>query len=153
DLLTYTGARRSDVVCLGRQHIRNGWLRFKTKKTNVPVELPVLPALEASLNASATGDLTFLVSERGKPFTAKAFGDWFRDRCNEAGLSHCSAHGLRKGAASRAAERGATTHQLMAMLGWLNIAEAERYTKAAQRKKMASAAVVLLRRDEAKDGT
>jgi integrase len=27
-LLAYTGVRRSDVVLLGRQHIRHGWLKF-----------------------------------------------------------------------------------------------------------------------------
>jgi len=38
----------------------------------------------------------------------------------------------------------------MAMFGWLSVREAERYTKAAQRKKLASAALVLLKRPEAK---
>jgi integrase len=153
DLLMYTGVRRSDVVRLGRQHVRNGWLRFKTVKTNVAVELPVLPALESSLKASVTGELAFLVGEQGKPFTAAAFGKWFRRHCDAAGLPHCSAHGIRKAAASRAAEHEATANQLMAMFGWLSLKEAERYTRAAQRSKMASAAVVLLRRDEIKDGT
>jgi hypothetical protein len=41
----------------------------------------------------------------------------------------------------------------MAMFGWLNIREAERYTKVAQRKKLASAALVLLGRPGAKEGT
>ena len=27
-LLSYTGVRRSDVVQLGKQHLRNGWLVF-----------------------------------------------------------------------------------------------------------------------------
>ncbi|MEI9901164.1 MAG: hypothetical protein WDN31_14625 [Hyphomicrobium sp.] len=27
-LLIYTGVRRSDVVRLGRQHVRDGWLKF-----------------------------------------------------------------------------------------------------------------------------
>jgi Protein adenylyltransferase SelO len=37
-----------------------------------------------------------LVTAHGKPFTPAGFGNWFRDRCNEANLRHCSAHGLRK---------------------------------------------------------
>lgn len=44
------------------------------------------------------------VTTHGKPFTAAGFGNWFRDRCNEAELTHCSAHGVRKAAAARAAE-------------------------------------------------
>jgi len=67
---------------------------------------------------------------------------------DEANLRHCSAHGLRKAAATRAAESGATARQLLALFGWLNIKEAERYTKAAQRRKLASAAPVLLRRPD-----
>jgi integrase len=153
DLLIYTGARRSDVVRLGRQHTRNGWLRFTQFKTKTAVELPILPSLQQTLDASPTGDLTFLVSAQGKPFAAESFGNRFRDWCNEAGLKHCSAHGLRKAAAARAAENGATTHQLMAMFGWLNLAEADRYTRAAQRKKLAGAALVLLKRPQAKEGT
>ena len=153
DLLIYTGARRSDVVRFGKQHVRNGWLRFTQFKTKTAVELPILPALQQTLDASPTGDLTFLVTGQGRAFTAAGFGNKFREWCNQAGLQQCSAHGLRKAAAARAAENGATTHQLMAMFGWLNLAEAERYTKAARRRKLAGAALVLLRRPEAKEGT
>jgi integrase len=150
DLLMYTGARRSDVVRLGKQHVRDGWLRFTQVKTKTTVELPILPALQRTLDTSPTGDLTFLVTEQGKSFTAAGFGNKFRDWCNEAGLTRCSAHGLRKAAATRAAENGATASQLMAMFGWLNLSEAERYTKAAERKRLASGALVFLKRPEVK---
>lgn len=153
DLLIYTGSRRSDVVRLGRQHVRKGWLRFTQHKTKLTVELPILPALQCTIDASPTGDLTFLVTEQAKAFTAAGFGNWFRDRCDEAGLPQCSAHGLRKASAARAAENGATANQLMAIFGWLNLSEAERYTKAAQRRKLAGAAVTLLRRPAVKEGT
>ena len=83
------------------------------------------------------GDLTFLVSEYGKPFSVAGFGNWFRERSNEAALTHCSAHGLRKAAATIAAENGATAHELMSIFGWLNIQEAERYTRTAERKGLA----------------
>ena len=52
--------------------------------------------------------MTFLMTEWGKPFTSNGFGNWFRDQCNDAGLSQCSAHGLRKARATILAERGAT---------------------------------------------
>ena len=153
DLFMYTGARRSDVARFGRQHVRNGWLRFTQFKTKTAVELPILPALQRTLDAGPTGELTFLITGQGKAFTAAGFGNKFREWCNEAGLPQCSAHGLRKAAAVRAAENGATTHQLMAVFGWLNLAEAERYTRTAQRKKLAGAALVLLKRPEAKERT
>jgi integrase len=52
----------------------------------------------------------------------------------------CTSHGLRKAAATRAADRGATTTQLMAWFGWKTASEAERYTRSADRK-LASAAL------------
>ena len=90
------------------------------------------------LEVSPLGELTFLVTEEGRAFTAAGFGNWFRDRCNEAGLTNCSAHGLRKAAATIAAENGATAHELMSIFGWLSIQEAERYTRSAERKHLAA---------------
>jgi site-specific recombinase XerD len=96
------------------------------------------------IDASLVGDLTFLVSDHGKPFTEAGFGNWFRDKCNEAGLRQCAAHGLRKAAATVAAENGATAHELMAIFGWLSLKEAERYTRGAERKKFAERGMGLL---------
>lgn len=149
-LLVFTGVRRSDVVRLGRQHARDGWLRFKQHKNRnrhpVDIEIPILAELQQIIDQSPTGDLTFLVSAYRRPFTVAGFGMRFREWCDKAGLPHCTAHGLRKAGAARAAENGATEHQLMAIFGWQPIHEAERYTKAARRKKMAGDAMPLLRR-------
>jgi integrase len=105
------------------------------------------PSLATIIDATVTGALTFLVTEYGRPFTAAGFGGWFRTRCDEAGLPQCSAHGLRKAGAARAAENGATAHELMAIFGWLSLKEAERYTAAAQRRRLARNATRLLTRD------
>jgi hypothetical protein len=58
------------------------------------------------------------VQVQGAAFSANGFGGWFRARCDEAGLPHCSAHGLRKAGATVAAENGATDRQLMALYDW-----------------------------------
>jgi integrase len=135
------GCAASDVVLLGRQHVRDGWLKFTQQKNRnrapVTIEIPVLPDLQRVIDASPTGELTFLVSERRRPFAVCAFGNWFPIKCDEAGLPQCSAHGLRKAGASIAAENGATEHQLMAIFGWATAKEADRYTKTARRKRMA----------------
>lgn len=142
-ILLYTGARRSDAPRLGRQHVRNGaliWTAHKNRNRHpVTIEIPVLQPLADALAAGPVSDLVFLVTENGRPFSINGFGNWFKERCVEAGLPHCSAHGMRKASATRAAESGATAHQLMAMFGWSNLAEAERYTQAAKRKRMAAA--------------
>ena len=142
-LLLYTGQRRSDVVLFGRQHVRSGMLCFTQQKNRnrkpIALELPILPELRQVIDASPVGDFTFLVNDFGKPFAVAGFGNKFRQWCNEAGLPpHCSAHGLRKAAASTAAENGATAYELMSIFGWLSLKEAERYTRAAERKRLAA---------------
>lgn len=150
-LLRYLGVRRSDVVRLGRQHVRNGVIGLTTMKGGVPLELPLPPQLQRIIAESPVGDLHFLMTEYGKPFTAAGFGGWFRERCDAAGLPNCSAHGLRKTAATSLAEAGATPHQLMAWFGWRTLQQAERYTRAASQKRLAASVVPLFGR--AKDGT
>jgi integrase len=147
-LLLFTGARRGDMVYFGRQHVRGGVLRFIPAKTKhqrmTAIEFDIPAELERIIAASPCGDMTFLVTEAGQPFTPAGFGNWFRDRCDEAKLSHCSAHGVRKALATMLAERGATDRQLMATLGWTSAGQATTYTGAADRRKLASAALSLL---------
>jgi integrase len=140
ELLLQTGAARCDMVRMGRQHVKGGTLSMRRLKTDVPFDIPLLPSLVEELNLHARDQMTFLVTEWGKPFTAAGFGNWFRDRCNEAGLPQCAAHGLRKAAAVRHALNGATAPELMAWFGWKTLAEAQRYCEAANRIKLAEAA-------------
>ena len=144
-LLLATGLSRSDVVRMGRQHVRGGVLSIRRHKTQAPIDIPVLPELQVVLDAMPANDqLAYLVTEFGQPFTPAGFGGWFRERCDEAGLPQCSAHGLRKAAATRLADVGASEHQLMAWFGWTSIREAERYTKMANRKRLAQSAGKLI---------
>ena len=142
ELLLQVGHSRCDIVRMGRQHVRNGVLSLHRQKTKVAFDVTVMPMLQAAIDAMPPSDhLMFLVTKFGKPFTAAGFGNWFRDACNAAGLpKRCTSHGLRKAAATRAADRGATTTQLMAWFGWKTTSEAERYTRSADRK-LASAAL------------
>jgi integrase len=147
-LLLFTGQRRSDVVVFGRQHTKNGWLTFTQRKNRkrkpVTLSIPVLPWLDAAIDAGPCGELTYLVTEFKRPFTSNGFGNKFRDWCDQAGLPHCTAHGLRKAGACIAAENGATEKQLMAIFGWQTMKEAAHYTKMANQKKLAASAMSLL---------
>lgn len=140
ELLLQTGHARADVVRMGRQHARSGKLSMRRQKTNVPFDIPLLPDLVEELKLHATTDLAFLVSERGRPFSAPSFGNKFRSWCNEAGLKHCAAHGLRKASAVRHALNGASAFELMAWHGWKTIGEAQRYVEEANRIKLAESA-------------
>ncbi len=107
-----------------------------------------MPELEEIIRQSQTGDLTYIVTTYGMPFADAGFGNKFREWCDEAGLPQCSAPGLRKAGTTIAAENGATVHLPMSIFGWLTLKEAERYTKAAERKRLAEGAIHLLRRDK-----
>jgi integrase len=141
----YTGQARQDVVAMGPQHIREEvltWVRGKTaRSTGLELFIPVLPELRAIIDATPSRHLTFLTTKFGQPFTPPGFGNWFRDQCNAAGLPHCSFHGLRKAAARRLAEHGCTSLEIMAITGHATLKEVERYTQAANRKRLARSAM------------
>jgi integrase len=144
-LFLFTGARISDVARFGRPMVRDGVIRWAAAKNREEMELPILPQLQSVIDATPlTGIETYLVTQYGRPFSVKGLGQWFRKRCNEAGLPHCSAHGLRKAGATIAAENGATAHQLRAIYGWATMKEVERYTRKAERKRLAKGAMHLL---------
>jgi len=140
-LLLYSGQRRGDVIRMGPQHISNGVLTVKQEKTGAELAIPVHADLERILAASPGGHLTFLTTRYGGPFTATAFSMWFRSECDAAGLPHCSAHGLRKAAARRLAEAGCTPHEIGAFTGHASLAELVRYTRAADQRRLAEAAM------------
>jgi integrase len=140
-LLLYTGQRRGDVVRMGRQHIRDGIMYVRQQKTGIELAIPIHLTLAAVIAEAPADHLTFLTTRAGKPFSSAGFGNYFRDRCNEAGLSHCSAHGLRKAAARRLAEAGCTTHEIAAITGHASLSEVQRYTRAADQKRLALSAM------------
>jgi integrase len=117
----YTCRRRSDVIRFGRLHARNELLTFiqfkGRKKKPVALEIPIIPALRKSIDATLTGDMTSLINDLGRAFTDAGFGNKMRQRCDGAGLPQCSAHGLRKAGTARLAELGRTDRQIMAITG------------------------------------
>ena len=136
-LMLYPAQRRSDVVKMGRQHVHNGILQIRQQKTGRMLGIPIHPSLQAIIDATPSEHLTFLVTSYGKPFTAAGFGGWFRERCDEAGLPHCSAHGLRKAACRRLAEAGCSSKVIAAISGHKSLREVERYVEAADQERMA----------------
>jgi len=145
-LLLYTGQRRSDVVRMGRQHVRAGRIDVCQQKTGVRLSLPIHPALQAELDAMPADRLSFLATAEGRPFTPDGFGNWFADCVREAGVTKgCSAHGLRKACARRLAEAGCTPHEIAAVTGHRSLREVERYTRAADQVRLSDSAIESLR--------
>jgi integrase len=142
ELLLGTAQRRSDMIRMGRQHVEasESWsyIRVTQDKTEVDLAIPILPELEEALAFVPQGQMTFLLTQHGKPYTPAGFGGWFRRQCNAAGLQNCSAHGLRKAASRRFAEYGFTDRQIMAWTGHRSHREVSRYTRAAEQKRLAT---------------
>ena len=88
------------------------------------------------------------MNDLGRPFTDAGFGNKFREWCDQAGLHHCTAHGLRKAGATIVANNGATPHQLMAIFGWDTLKMAEAYTRAADQQRLAESAMHMLETPE-----
>jgi integrase len=148
-LMLYLGVRRSDVVRIGPGHIKGGVLsEYLPKKGEHTggnlINVPVHPELARIIAATpVTGTKTYLVTSAGKPFTAKGFGNWMRDHVREAKLAGDPApnHGLRKLCCVRLAEAGCTAPEIAAITGHKDLREVQVYIEAANRKKMAQAAM------------
>lgn len=143
-LLLYTSQRKSDVVNMGRQHVRNGWMTLIQGKGDKRLEIPILAELQRIIDQSPTGELTFIIGEHGRPYTPESFGNRMRKWCDAAGLKHCSAHGLRKAGAVRMAHLGCTTHEIASITGHETLKEVERYTRQVKQRTLAEAAKLKL---------
>src|SRR5262249_15881711 len=73
---------------------------------------------------------------------------WFADAIDAAKLpDDCVLHGLRKTAARRLAEAGCSAHEITCVTGHTTTRMVEHYTKAADRKRGASAAILKLEKN------
>ena len=111
---------------------------------------PILPVLKATLDTGPCGDLAFIAGASGEPLTKESFGNLFREACKAAAVPG-SAHGVRKIAATRAANAGATVAQLEAIFGWQGGTMASLYTRAADRRRLALEAMHKLNVERKKD--
>lgn len=147
-LLLYTGQRRSDVVKMGWQHVTENTIAVVQQKTGSRLILPLHPTLRSELELQPSGNQTFIAQSNGNPYAVSSFGNWFRRRCREADLRHCSPHGLRKAAARMLAEAGCSNQQIKAVTGHQTEAEVSRYTEAADQQQLAESAFEALTKDQ-----
>jgi hypothetical protein len=141
-LALYFGHRRSDVANVKWSDLEIGAGNVVQKKTGKALWIPMHPKLAASLEAvERRGEFVVLTQYR-QPFSPKALGMRMQEWTKLAGLApgH-TLHGLRKTLGKMLAEAGATTRELMAILGHDDIAHAELYTREAEQKKLASAGI------------
>jgi integrase len=133
-----TASRRGEVVRLGPQHVRHGRIRIERTHGSADVDIPMSAELRASCDAMPKAHLTYIVTAHGKPRSKYGLGTDFAKWAIAAGLpARCRLHGHKKGGMRRLAEAGNTTHELMAISGHRTLSEVQRYTDAADRKRLA----------------
>jgi integrase len=151
-VLLYTGLRIGDAARLGRQHIqKDGSLQIRTEKKGVIVHLPIRRELEEALAAGPhgrEGELAFITAATGRKvgqaIRKERLGELFNAAAKAAGMNDRTAHGVRKAAARRFAEVGATVNELMAIFGWTDPEMALKYTREADKKRLAAQAIARL---------
>lgn len=120
--------------------------RLEKGEETIEVTFPMLDVLRRTLEAGPIGTETYIATRHSKPMTKESAGNLFKEKCVAAGLMNRSAHGLRKAAATVAAENGATEAELDAIFAWTDRRMASHDTKKANRKKLAYGGVAKLER-------
>jgi integrase len=141
-LLLYTGQRVGDVAKMNRADISEGLIHVVQQKTGAELWLPIHPELERAMKACPAKGLALIGDANGRPIKRAALSALMRSVIKESELSsRCVSHGLRKAAMRRLAEADGTAKRIAAVSGHKTLREIERYTKAADQKKLARAAI------------
>jgi integrase len=123
---------------------------YARHKTGVAVEMDIAEELRKALAATPRKHVTVINTAYGKPFTVDGFSGFMRDAIRAAGLPlGCQPHGLRKTLGRLLADAGVSAHDIMAALGHTTLAEAERYTREADRRRGGARAVLQLNKHRA----
>ena len=97
------------------------------------------PNLVETLEATPRKGDHVVMTQYGEPFSPKALGMRMQEWTHDAGLPPGrTLHGLRKTLGKLLAEGGATTRQIMSILGHDDINHAELYTREAEQRQLAA---------------
>jgi integrase len=146
ELALNTAARRCNVARLRRDQLRRWKFHIQHAKGNDETIVECLPETREAIEAMPVVGLEyFIVTEFGKPFTVPGFGNKMREWCDQAGLPHCSIHGLRKAMSRRLAEAGATDAQGRSVTGQKKNQTFAYYAARANREALADDAMANLK--------
>ncbi|ASY43331.1 hypothetical protein CJD35_01840 [Sphingobium xenophagum] len=149
-LLLYGAQRSGDVRLMTHDMIEGGRIILDQSKTSNAVDVPMVEPLQEALGAGPMGMVTLLENRTGEPFTPKGFYNMLKRACIQAGLPHCSPHGLRKSAARRCREAGCSDDEGMAITGHKTVKEYRRYAGDANLGLRADAAMAKVMANRAK---
>jgi integrase len=144
-LMLGVGTARIDVHRMTWTQVDSGGVGYTRNKTGVAVDIGLDDILRQALDAAPRSHVTIINTEFGQPFTVDGFSGFMRDAMKAAGLPlDCKPHGLRKTLGRRLADAGVSAHDIMAALGHTTLAQAELYTKEANRRRGGQRAVLQL---------
>jgi integrase len=144
-----TGLRRSDLVKLRWDDLRDGNIEVCQQKTGEPVVIGCTKELCSELETMPRLGATIIVGERGKPLSAASLSVMIRKKLRSMGVNGYSIHGLRKNAGNALAEADGTEREIMVRLGHKSAQMAAHYTKRASQKKLVRSALEKLERAKA----
>jgi integrase len=148
-LALYTGQRKSDLVLMARAQRKGGVIRVVQGKTGEEMWVPEHRELMSELARGPQEHISLLTTSQGKAFEPVYFGAWFADAIEAANLPEdCVLHGLRKTAARKLADAGCTADEIKSITGHVTSRMVDHYTRSADRKKRASAAILKLERND-----
>ena len=145
DLALYTGQRRGDLVTMTRHHITDNVMGVVQEKTGERIAVPVHENLKASIAAFPSKGLALIQRLDGQPLKVRELHDVIASAIDDAKLpDDCVLHGLRYSAARCLADAGASPHEIMAITGHRTLGMVEKYTKQANKTRLAGSALTKL---------
>lgn len=144
NLFMVTGASRTDAIAMGWHNVKDGQICFARSKTTQERSITIPKFLMKDLERIPKSQKTFLVNQYGKPFGIDGIGSRFKKFVEEAGIPHCTIHGLRKAMAVKLAHGGLSKHVIGAWLAHSGTDLVDTYTKDRDRKALIDEALEFL---------
>ena len=141
-----SGQRGEDLVTMAWSAYDGTAIEVVQAKTGARVWVPLHATAKARVDAAPRRAVTILTRPDGKPWKIDHFRHAMGAAIRAAGLSGVVTHGLRATAATWLAEAGCSEREIMAITGHTSSASVSRYTRQADRKRQATAAVTKLER-------
>ena len=123
-----TGLRPGDLIRLSWTHIEKTphgrRIQLRTKKRGHRATIPVTPAIANVLDATPSGQMLILLSERGRPLTTHRASEGLRQWRDKAGLTpdvlgfDLRLQDARGTAATRLLNAGLTLAEIASHMGW-----------------------------------
>lgn len=149
ELALGTGQRRGDIAKMTWGDVKDGGISVVQEKTGAKLWIPAHPSLVNELGRVPKRHTVIVATVSGRSYSADYLGTSFAKAIEDASLPEsCVLHGLRKAAARRLAEAGCSDREIMSVTGHKSAKEVDRYTRQADQRVSARAAILKLTKND-----